>query len=55
MRAGSLLIAAALIQTSVAYAVEPMAPNEIKATFFDGKPFNPPYRHKIHNDFHAQW
>ena len=40
MRAGSLLIAATLVQTSVAYAAEPMAPNDIKATFFDGKPFN---------------
>jgi hypothetical protein len=40
MRAGSLLIAASLIQTSVAYAAEPMAPNDIKTTFFDGKPFS---------------
>jgi hypothetical protein len=40
MRAGSLLIAATLVQTGVAYAADPMAPNDIKATFFDGKPFN---------------
>ena len=40
MRAGSLLIAATLIQTGVAFAAEPMAPNDIKATFFDGKTFN---------------
>ena len=40
MRAGSLLIAATLIQTSVAFAAELMAPNDIKATFFDGTPFN---------------
>jgi hypothetical protein len=40
MRAGSLLIAATLVQTSVAYAAEPMAPNDIKATFFNGKPFD---------------
>jgi hypothetical protein len=40
MHAGSLLIAATLVQTSVAFASEPMAPNDIKATFFDGKPFN---------------
>jgi hypothetical protein len=40
MRAGSLLIAAALVQNCVAYAAELMAPNDIKATFFDGKPFS---------------
>ena len=56
MRASSFLIAATLVQTSVAYAAEPMAPNDIKTTFFDGKPFNAtsPTRHKIHNDFHTQ-
>ena len=36
MRAGSLLIVATLIQTGVAYAADPMAPNDIKATFFNG-------------------
>ena len=40
MRAGSILIAATLVQISVAFAAEPMAPTDIKATFFDGKPFN---------------
>jgi hypothetical protein len=54
MRAGSLLIAATLIQTSVAYAAEPMVPNDIKATFFNGKRCLT-FRHKIHNDFHTRW
>ena len=33
MHAGSLLIPATLVQTSVAYAAEPMAPNDIKTKF----------------------
>jgi hypothetical protein len=40
VRAGSLLIAATFLQSSVAFAAEPMAPNDIKATFFNGKPFS---------------
>jgi hypothetical protein len=40
MRASTPLITAALLQASVAYAAEPMAPTGIKTTFFNGQPFN---------------
>ncbi len=39
MRAGSLLVAAMLFETSIAYAGGPMVPSDIKATFFNGQPF----------------
>ena len=40
MRATSLVIAVLVLKTSAAIAVQPMAPNDIKATFFNGQPFN---------------
>ena len=57
MRAGSLLIAATLVQTTVAYAAEPMAPNDIKAAFFNGNPFNAasPSGTKFTMTFYTQW
>ena len=39
MRAISLAIAILVFEASVAFAEQPMAPNDIKATFFDGHPF----------------
>jgi hypothetical protein len=39
MRAGSLVVAGTLISTCAAFAAQPMAPNDIQATFFNGKPF----------------
>jgi hypothetical protein len=39
MRAGSLVVAGTLISACAAFAAEPMAPNDIQATFFNGKPF----------------
>ncbi len=40
MRTASYLIAAALVlETGAAFAGTPMAPNDIKATFFNGQPF----------------
>ena len=38
MRAASLALSGILLSAS-AFAAEPMAPNDIQATFFDGKPF----------------
>jgi hypothetical protein len=38
MRAG-LLVAGMLLSTYAAFAAEPMAPSDIQATFFNGKPF----------------
>ena len=40
MRATSLAIAVLVQNTSAAFAEQPMAPNDIKATFFNGQPFN---------------
>jgi hypothetical protein len=40
MRATSLVIAVIAHNASAAVAGQPMAPNDIKATFFDGHPFN---------------
>ena len=40
MRATSLAIVVLVHSASAAFAGEPMAPNEIKATFFNGQPFN---------------
>ena len=40
MRATSLVIAVLVLKTSAAIAGQPMAPNDIKATFFNGQPFN---------------
>jgi hypothetical protein len=34
MRAGSLVVAGTLIFACAAFAAEPMAPNDIQATFF---------------------
>ena len=34
------LVAVMLIEASAAYAAEPMAPSDIKATFFNGQPFS---------------
>ena len=39
MRAASLALAGILLSASAAFAAEPMAPTDIQATFFDGKPF----------------
>lgn len=39
MRAGSLVIAGIFFAASAAFAGEPMAPSDIKATFFNGQPF----------------
>ena len=39
MRAGSLVLEATLLSASAAFAIEPMAPSDIQATFFNGKPF----------------
>jgi hypothetical protein len=39
MRAASLALAGILLAASAAFAAEPMAPSDIQATFFDGKPF----------------
>ena len=39
MRAASLALAGILLSASAAFAAEPMAPSDIQATFFDGKPF----------------
>jgi len=40
MRATSLVIAILRYPASVAIAEQPMAPNDIKATFFTGQPFD---------------
>ena len=40
MRARSLVVAGTLISACAVFAAEPMAPNDIQATFFNGKPFN---------------
>ncbi len=39
MRAGPLVLAATVLSASAAFAVERMAPSDIQATFFNGKPF----------------
>src|SRR6516164_4928150 len=39
MRAGLLTVAYILLTASAALAAEPMAPNDIQATFFNGQPF----------------
>jgi hypothetical protein len=39
MRANSLLVAVMVFEGSTAYAGEPMASSDIKATFFNGQPF----------------
>ena len=39
MRAGPLVVVGILVSAGVACAAEPMAPNDIQATFFNGKPF----------------
>jgi hypothetical protein len=39
MRVASLALAGILLSASAAFAAEPMAPSNIQATFFDGKPF----------------
>jgi hypothetical protein len=39
MRATSLAIAILVVKASAAVAGQPMAPNDIKATFFNGQPF----------------
>jgi hypothetical protein len=39
MRAASLALAGILLSASAAFAAELMAPSDIQATFFDGKPF----------------
>jgi hypothetical protein len=39
MRAGPFVIAVMLFKASAAFAGEPMAPSDIKATFFNGQPF----------------
>jgi len=39
MRAEPLVVAGILFSACVAFAAGPMAPSDIQATFFDGKPF----------------
>jgi hypothetical protein len=39
MRAGPLTVICILLTASAALAAEPMAPNDIQATFFNGQPF----------------
>jgi hypothetical protein len=39
MHASSLLAAVMVFEANTAYAEEPMAPSDIKATFFNGQPF----------------
>jgi hypothetical protein len=39
MRLTSLVTAALLLETGAAFGGAPMAPNDIKATFFNGQPF----------------
>jgi hypothetical protein len=39
MRGSSLLVAVMLFEGNTAYAGAPMAPSDIKATFFNGQPF----------------
>jgi hypothetical protein len=39
MRVSSLLVAVMVFEANTAYAGEPMAPSDIKATFFNGQPF----------------
>jgi hypothetical protein len=39
MRASPLVLAGMLLSVSAVFAAEPMAPSDIQATFFDGKPF----------------
>ena len=39
MRAGPLAVICILLTASAALAAEPMAPNDIQATFFNGQPF----------------
>ena len=39
MRAGPFVVAGILLFACVAFAAEPMAPSDIQATFFNGKPF----------------
>ena len=39
MRAIPLVLTGMLLSVSAAFAAEPMAPSDIQATFFDGKPF----------------
>jgi len=39
MRAGPLAVVCILLAASAALAAEPMAPNDIQATFFNGQPF----------------
>ncbi len=39
MRAGPPVVAGILLSACVAFAAEPMAPSDIQATFFNGKPF----------------
>jgi hypothetical protein len=39
VRAGPLVFAVILFEAGAAFAGEPMAPSDIKATFFNGKPF----------------
>jgi hypothetical protein len=40
MRAASIAIAWILLFVGVAFSAEPMAPKDIKVTFFNGQPFN---------------
>ena len=39
MRAGPFAVACILLVASAAFAADPLAPSDIQATFFDGKPF----------------
>jgi hypothetical protein len=39
MRAPPLVVVGTFLSTCLTFAAEPMAPSDIQATFFDGKPF----------------
>jgi len=39
MRAGPFAVVSVLLTASAAFAAEPMAPSDIKTTFFNGQPF----------------
>jgi hypothetical protein len=39
MRALPIVVAGTFFSTCVTFAADPMAPSDIQATFFDGKPF----------------
>ena len=65
MRASLLVLAGTLLSVTAAFAAERMAPSDIQATFFNGKPFTASttsgtqfkmtFTHGRENDPSAQW